>query len=194
MSYWTATDRRSATASIDAPVLAHFADEQGAEEKRELAVAPEFSVMLEPGELVIPVENGPATSVNVQVSCNLTGAPGGKLHLEAPAGWRVEPAELECGSEATRQTARTTNSKYFPQVCKKAGRRFARCSKQADKKYSEGYSLVTREDLRQLLLLPARRAASEHGGCQSSEGFEGWLHHGRRGRHSSRARATRDWM
>ena len=89
-SYEIAEDGRAANqtagSEIQAPVIVPFLDEQGKEEKRTLAVAPEFSVMLEPGEQVIPTEDGSETNVKVGVSCNLTGAPKGKLYLEAPGG------------------------------------------------------------------------------------------------------------
>jgi len=39
-------------------VLVAFTDEKGAEQKRPLAVVPAFSVELEPGEQIVPIENG----------------------------------------------------------------------------------------------------------------------------------------
>ncbi len=69
---------------ISAPVLVAFTDEQGAEQKRPLAVAPAFSVELEPGEQIVPIANGSERSVKVGVSSNLTGVSSGSLRLEAP--------------------------------------------------------------------------------------------------------------
>jgi hypothetical protein len=135
-----------AEAEISAPVLAPFLDDQGVEGQRKLAVAPEFSVMLEPGELVIPVENGSASVVKVQVSCNLTGAPEGKLHLEAPPGWKVEPADL-----AVELTKRGEDKDYefkvFPASLKEGRAEIRAVLNAGGKKYSEGYSAVARQDL-----------------------------------------------
>src|ERR1019366_7989299 len=84
--------------------------------------------------------------VKVQVSCNLTGAPEGKLHLEAPPGWRVEPADLPV--ELTKRgEIKDYEFKVFPASLKE-GRAQIRAVLNADvKKYSEGYSEVAREDL-----------------------------------------------
>ena len=70
---------------ISTPVLVAFADEKGAEQKRALAVAPAFSVELEPGEQIVPIANGSERSVKVGVSSNLTGASSG---TPAPGGPR----------------------------------------------------------------------------------------------------------
>ena len=132
--------------SIDAQVLTRFVDETGAEQKRELAVAPEFSVMLEPGELVIAVENGAASPVKVQVSCNLTGAPAGKLHLEAPPGWKVEPAQLDVDLKQRGQSG-DYQFRVLPASLQEGRAEIRAVLDAGGKKYSEGYSLVTREDL-----------------------------------------------
>ena len=71
---------------ISAPVLVAFTDEQGAEQKRPLAVVPAFSVELEPGEQIIPIANGSERSVKVGVSSNLTGVSSGNSASGGPAG------------------------------------------------------------------------------------------------------------
>ncbi len=80
---------------ISAPVVVPFTDEKGQTQDRPLNVTPVYSVMLEPGEQIIRVNNGTATTVKVGVSCNLTGAQPGQLRLEAPVGWRIQPDELQ---------------------------------------------------------------------------------------------------
>ena len=135
-----------AEGEISAPVLAPLLDGDGVDRKRKLAVAPEFSVMLEPGELVIPVENGSATGVKVQVSCNLTGAPEGKLHLEAPPRWRVEPAELAVVLNQRGQS-KDYEFKVLPASLKEGRAEIRAVLDAGGKKYSEGYSVVSREDL-----------------------------------------------
>ena len=67
---------------ISTPVLVTFADEKGSGQKRALAVAPDFSVELEPGEQIVPIANGSERSVKVGVSSNLTAPPA------APCAWR----------------------------------------------------------------------------------------------------------
>ena len=131
---------------ISSQVLVHFLDEGGQEQKRILAVAPEFSVMLEPGGLVIPVAGGSSSSVKVEVSSNLDGTPGGKLHLEAPPGWRVEPAELAVRLDH-RGESRDYPFQVFPASLKEGRAEIRAVLEAGGKQYREGYSLVTREDL-----------------------------------------------
>jgi hypothetical protein len=133
-------------AEISAPVVVPFLDDKGTEKKRTVAVAPAFSVMLEPGEQVIPVETGSPTSVKVQVSCNISGAPRGKLHLDAPFGWRVKPAELPV--ELTRRGEAQEYQFEVSSASRKEHRAQIRAVLEVgEKEYSEGYSLVTRDDL-----------------------------------------------
>jgi hypothetical protein len=131
---------------ISSQLLVHFLDEGGQEQKRILAVAPEFSLMLEPGGLVIPVSGGSSSSVKVEVSSNLDGTPGGKLHLEAPPGWRVEPAELAVRLDH-RGESRDYPFQVFPASLKEGRAEIRAVLEAGGKQYREGYSLVTREDL-----------------------------------------------
>jgi LmbE family N-acetylglucosaminyl deacetylase len=131
---------------ISAPVTVPFVDDQGTRQKRTLAVAPVFSVILEPGEQVVRTENSSATSVKVVVSCNLTGAPAGKLHLEAPPGWRVEPAELAVNLSHRGET-QSFAFNVVPSSLKEGRAQIRAVLEAGEKKYSEGYSIVTRADL-----------------------------------------------
>ena len=77
---------------IAAVVVTPFVDEAGKERSRPLAVVPAFSVMLEPGTLVISTHNGASSMVTVGVTSNLARIEHGLLRLELPEGWRSEPA------------------------------------------------------------------------------------------------------
>lgn len=146
ITYSIANGSNGSQAEISVPVLVPFLDDKGVERKRPLMVAPAFSIMLEPGEQVIPVQNGSATTVRVAVKSNLAGASNGTLHLEAPAGWRVEPASLSVDF-SHRSEQKDFEFKIFP-VSLKEGRATVRAVLDSGgKSYSEGYSLVTRDDL-----------------------------------------------
>src|SRR3982074_242322 len=93
---------------MSADCMVRYKDASGAIAERPLAVAPAFSVMLDPGEQVIPTEDGPQSRVKVDVSSNLdsrtlqqtywAGDPEkdeGALRVEVPDPWRVEPAQRE---------------------------------------------------------------------------------------------------
>jgi LmbE family N-acetylglucosaminyl deacetylase len=114
--------------------------------ERAVAVAPAFSVMLEPGQLVIPIAENSASRVKVAVSSNLSGSVKGVLHLEAPAGWRVEPATLgiEFGQHGEKKEA---EFRVFHDGTKEGNTEIRAVFESAGQKYSEGYSVVTRADL-----------------------------------------------
>ena len=131
---------------ITAPVLVSFADEKGAEQKRLLAVVPAFSVELEPGEQIVPIANSSERSVKVGVSSNLTGASHGSLRLEAPAGWGIEPKEVSV-EFGQRGEKKHFEFKVIPGSLKEEHTQIRAVLAAGGKNYSEGYTLVTREDL-----------------------------------------------
>ena len=114
--------------------------------KRALAVAPIFSVMLDPGEQVIPTDTASARTVRVEVSSNLDGAPKGTLHLEAPAGWRVDPATIPVNLPR-RGEKQEFEFKVVPSTLQEGKTQIRAVLDAGGKSYSEGYSTVSREDL-----------------------------------------------
>ncbi len=116
------------------------------EVERALAVAPAFSVMLEPGAQVIPMRGDAACMVKVAVSSNLAGAAQGTLHLDAPAGWRAEPASLLLKFHE-RGEKREAEFKVFHDGLTESRTQIHAVFDAGGNKYSEGYSVVTREDL-----------------------------------------------
>jgi LmbE family N-acetylglucosaminyl deacetylase len=131
---------------ISTPVMVPFLDQAGAQQKRPLAIVPAFSVELEPGEQIIPVENGSERIVKVGVSSNLTGAPSGSLRLEAPAGWRVEPKDIPVELRQ-RWEKKDFEFKVVPGSLQEGHAQIRAVLTAGGKNYSEGYTLVTREDL-----------------------------------------------
>jgi hypothetical protein len=127
-------------------VVTQFVDETGAERARTLAVVPAFSVALEPGTQVISTHNGANSTVTVGVTSNLSHEARGVLRLELPTGWRSEPAQLAV-ELPRRGEKRDFQFKVFPAGLQE-GRAKVRAVLEADgNKFSEGYTLVTREDL-----------------------------------------------
>ncbi len=113
---------------------------------RPLAVVPAFSVMLEPGTQAISTHNGKTTTVAVGITSNLSHAAQGTLRLELPDGWRSEPAQLPVNFK-TRGEKRDFQFKVIPAGLQQ-GRATLRAVLTSDgEKYSEGYTLITREDL-----------------------------------------------
>jgi len=131
---------------ITSVVVTPFLDDEGKPETRPLAVVPAFSVMLEPGTQVIPTHNGSDSTVAVGVTSNIAYPTHGELQLELPDGWRSEPAQIAVNL-AHRGEKRDFQFKVFPSGLQE-GRVMIRAVLESDgEKYSEGYTLVTREDL-----------------------------------------------
>ena len=145
---------------INAVVVTPFLDEGGKKVSRPLAIVPAFSVMLEPGTQVISTHNGSTSTVAVGVTNNLTRAMHGKLGLELPTGWRVEPEQFAVDF-AKRGEKQDFQFKVFPAGLQE-GRAVIRAVLESEgEKYSEGYTLVTREDLGSFYYYqPARQRVS----------------------------------
>ncbi|MGA7575652.1 MAG: PIG-L family deacetylase [Terriglobales bacterium] len=144
------TDRGSNHAAlmqeISAPVVVPFADEKDETRQTSLSVAPEFSLKLEPNEQVLPAADVREISVKVAVSSNLTGAPGGILRLKLPDGWRSQPAQLPVNL-SQRGAKQDFDFKILPSSLKQERAQVRAVLDAGGREYSEGYTLVTREDL-----------------------------------------------
>ncbi len=114
--------------------------------ERAVAVTPAFSVALEPGQQVISTEGDEACKVRVAVTSNLQGLSMGVLHLETPAGWRVEPARLPLRFD-WRGVKRESEFKVFHDGLREGRTAVHAVFESGPKTFSEGYSVVTRDDL-----------------------------------------------
>jgi hypothetical protein len=131
---------------ITAVVATPFLDDAGKQRERPLAIVPAFSVELEPGTQVISTHNGSTTTVTVGVTGNVTGEATGILRLELPEGWRSEPAQFAVEFKK-RGEKQDFQFKVFPAGLQE-GRATVRAVLDSEsEKFSEGYTLVTREDL-----------------------------------------------
>ncbi len=156
MSYGDVHAMNGITAAVTTP----FLDDAGKLRARPLAVVPPFSVMLEPGTQVISTRNGTNSTVTVGVTSNLTHTTHGVLRLELPAGWRSDPEQI--GADFTRRgEKREFQFKVFPAGLQEGRATIHAVFNSDGAKYSEGYTLVTREDLGSFYYYqPARQRVS----------------------------------
>jgi LmbE family N-acetylglucosaminyl deacetylase len=131
---------------IAATVVTRFVDDAGKESARPLAVVPAFSVALEPGTHVISTHNGTSSTVTVGVTGNLNRDMPGVLRLELPQGWRSEPAQTEV-KFTHRGEKQDFQFKVFPAGLQEGRAKIRAVLEAGGEKFSEGYTLVTREDL-----------------------------------------------
>ncbi len=132
--------------AIKAECMVKYKDAQGNIAERPLAVVPQFSVALEPGEQVIPVENVRELTVKIGVTSDAANAPEGILRLELPLGWKSEPRELPVHLVKTGDKQDFV-FKLFPGSLREGRTEVRAILEASGKKYAEGYTLVTREDL-----------------------------------------------
>ncbi len=145
---------------ITSVVVTPFLDDAGKQRERPLAIVPAFSVMLEPGTQVISTHNGSTSTVAVGVTSNLTREVRGVLRLELPSGWRSEPEQFAVELKK-RGEKQDFQFKVFTTDLQE-GRATVRAVLESEsEKYSEGYTLVTREDLGSFYYYqPARQRVS----------------------------------
>jgi LmbE family N-acetylglucosaminyl deacetylase len=144
---------------VTATCMVRYKDASGAVAERPLAVAPAFSVMIDPGGQVIPTQGATRTGVKVEVAGNLdastlqethwAGDPEkyeGVLHPAVAETWEVEPAEKPL---TFRDRGETQNANFTVRPGSRTeGRKEILASlKSGHQTYAEGYSVVTREDL-----------------------------------------------
>jgi LmbE family N-acetylglucosaminyl deacetylase len=127
-------------------VVVPFADEHGKPRKRELAITPAFSVALEPGEQVIPVEDGKTRNANVGLRSMLSSASQGTLRLEIPDGWRVDP-ENPSVLLPKRGEQSMSDFKLSAGNLREERTKLQAVLDAGGKSYSEQYTLITREDI-----------------------------------------------
>lgn len=160
VEYSVSEDGASAHNGINAVVETPFLDEAGKAHSRPLAIVPAFSVELEPGTQVISTHNGSTKTVTVGVSSNATHEINGTLRLELPAGWREEPTQIavKFGHRGEKQDFQF---KVFPAGLQEGRATLHAVLESEGEKFSEGYTLVTREDLGSFYYYqPARQRVS----------------------------------
>jgi LmbE family N-acetylglucosaminyl deacetylase len=131
---------------IEADVQVPFRDEHGTERRTVLTITPARSVALEPGEQVLPVEDGKTTAVAVGVSSNLMAVPTGDLGLQLPEDWRAEPDTLKV-KLPKRGDKQDFAFRINPANLKEAHTNIRAVLNSGGVRFTEGYTLVTREDL-----------------------------------------------
>jgi LmbE family N-acetylglucosaminyl deacetylase len=126
--------------------MVSYKNAAGDEKQRALAVAPPFSVSIDPISQVIPVGfSGPRT-VKVAVRSSLPGSATAKLRLTAPAGWEVEPSSQQVSFSKFGEF-KDCEFRVRPATGQEGRFPIKAALEYQNKNYSEGYTVVTRDDL-----------------------------------------------
>jgi hypothetical protein len=129
-----------------AVVQVKFKGTQGEERSTPVAVAPPVSVALEPSTQVIPTSHLGAIGASVTVHNNLEAAADPLLTLRVPQGWRLEPPQQHV--RFTKIDNSTFTFKVFPAHLAESRTQLKADLNEHGKNYTEGYTVVTRDDLR----------------------------------------------
>jgi hypothetical protein len=123
-----------------------FVDPAAGQSDRPLAVGPALSVLLETPVVVISTTGMGKSQIDVSVRSNLQTPVHGKLRLEAPPGWKVEPESLAVDLDHDGDV----NSYSFqvtPQNLHEGTYSVTAKAEHNGKVYAEGFKIITRPDL-----------------------------------------------
>jgi LmbE family N-acetylglucosaminyl deacetylase len=132
--------------AITATVRVPFIDKEGKERDPDLAVAPAFSVMLEPGTQVMATGESSSKMVKVGVRSNAAGLTKGILRLDVPRGWKVEPHNVAVNFH-DRGEKEDFEFTIVPDKLMEGRVDLRAVLESGGKRFTEGYTLVTREDI-----------------------------------------------
>ncbi len=123
-----------------------FIDPATGQSERPLAVGPALSVLLETPVVVIPVTGATQSQIDVSVRSNVQSAVHGKLHLEAPQGWKVDPASIPVDLDHDGDVS-GYHFQITPQNVHEGTYQVTAKAEYNGKEYAEGFKILTRPDL-----------------------------------------------
>jgi LmbE family N-acetylglucosaminyl deacetylase len=135
-----------ARSSVHATVLTEYKDSDGKDVEQAVPVLPPFSVALNPSTQVIASDHQGATEISVEVKSDLPMTADATLRLDVPNGWRTEPAELPVHTAPPGELQHFT-FRVFPSNLHEGRTQIKASLEYGGKRYSEGYNVVTGEDL-----------------------------------------------
>jgi LmbE family N-acetylglucosaminyl deacetylase len=130
--------------TIEVPVMVRFKQADGSEGDHPLAIGPEFSIALSPSNSVIPSDKRGSTAVKTTARDQSNGSEA-RIALNVPNGWRAEPASESVDIPQDEST--DASFQVFPSELKESQTHIRAELTNGEKKYQEGYTVVTRDDL-----------------------------------------------
>jgi hypothetical protein len=131
---------------VHAVAMSKFKDSSGKDLERPLAVAPPFSVALEPPTEVISTNHPGTTEITVGVRSEIATSGSTTVHLELPGGWRSEPAVQPIAFQHADE-AKQVKFQVRPADLREGQARIKAVVDYQGKSYHLGYTTVSRDDL-----------------------------------------------
>ncbi len=143
------------------PVMFRGVDLRSGEFRRPLRVVPAVSVLLDPEQLIFPTGASAHTArrVNLRVRSETQEAVTGTLRVVAPAGWRVEPAEVEMSFAAGGGERTVQLSLHAPPGIAAGEHALAASFHSGGRSFDRGYRLVDYPHIEPRPLFAPARAA-----------------------------------
>ncbi len=133
-----------ASGLIKALCMVRYKDESGNLAERPVAVAPAYSIALSPSSAVIPTDLRGTTSVRSSIRDQGNGSEA-QIALKVPDGWRAEPPSEEL--KVAKDQSKDAVFRVQPADLKEEHTHILANLTSGNRKYDEGYTVVTREDL-----------------------------------------------
>jgi LmbE family N-acetylglucosaminyl deacetylase len=131
---------------VRAVCMVKYKEPDGTEGKRALAVAPPFSIALEPATAVIPTSHAGKTEITIGIRSNIATSEDGQLRLELPKSWSAQPA-VERITFAHPQESKDLHFQLVPADLHEGHYQIKARLDYQGKSYNLGYTVVTRSDL-----------------------------------------------
>lgn len=128
------------------PVETELHQSDGSVRLRPVAVAPRFSVLIDPSTQVVPTSATAARAINVQLRSIAEGAAKGTLALQVPQGWKASP-ESQAVEFAKYGDERNVKFEVTPGNLSEKKSKIQASFTSEGKTYTEGYTTVGRDDL-----------------------------------------------
>jgi len=129
---------------LHAVCMVRYKDPSGYLVERPVAVAPTYSVGLSPASAVIPTDLRGTTSVKSSIRDQGNGSEA-QIALKVPDGWRAEPPQELL--KITKDQSKDVTFRVAPINLKEEHTHIFAELTSGDRKYDEGYTVVTRDDL-----------------------------------------------
>jgi len=127
-------------------LMVRYKEPDGTESKRPLAVAPPFSIALEPGNAAISTSHPGNTEITVGLRSNIATSGEAQLRLELPKAWSAEPSGQKVGFDHPGES-KNFNFQIRPADLREGHYQVKARLDYRGKSYDLGYSVVTRSDL-----------------------------------------------
>jgi LmbE family N-acetylglucosaminyl deacetylase len=129
-----------------APCMVKYKNADGEIAERAVAVAPPFSIEMEPATAVVRMNHGGTTDIKVRVKSNIKTSENATLKLDVPRGWNAQPGSTAISFAAPGEAKEVSFHVKYADV--QEGRAQIKASVEYQgKAYDLGYSVVTRPDL-----------------------------------------------